>query len=59
MELYEKILTLYPELTVEAFRPITGCIRLRNDSDGRGAYIEEWNHSTLPMPTQEQLDSIQ
>lgn len=58
MELYEKILTLYPELTVEAFRPFTGSIVLRNDSDGRGPYIHEWNHPTLTPPTQEQLDAL-
>ena len=26
-----------------------------NDSDGKGDYIKEWNHPTLPKPTDEQL----
>lgn len=58
MELYEKILKIYPELTVEVFRPMIGSIMLRNDSDGRGAYIYQWNHPTLPQPTEEQLNAV-
>jgi hypothetical protein len=57
MTLYEKITTLYPELTDEDFAP-EGTIMLQNDSDGRGDYIREWNHPTLAKPTQEQLDAI-
>ena len=55
MTLYEKIIALYPDLTGESFAPITGVIRLQNDSDGKGDYIAEWNHPTLPKPTAEQL----
>jgi hypothetical protein len=58
MTLYEKITTLYPELTDEDFAP-EGTIMLQNDSDGRGDYIREWNHPTLAKPTQEQLDGVQ
>lgn len=50
--LYEKIMALYPELTQQDFMTT---IRLQNDSDGRGDYIKEWNHPTLPRPTEEQL----
>lgn len=50
--LYEKIIALYPELTENDFLTI---ICLQNDSDGRGDYIAEWNHPTLPRPTEEQL----
>ena len=57
MTLYEKIITLYPQLTDEDFAP-KGTIMLQNDSDGRGDYIREWNHPTLTQPTQEQLDAI-
>ena len=59
MTLYEKITTLYPELTDTDFAPDTGTIMLQNDSDGRGDYIKEWNHPTLAKPTQEQLDGVQ
>jgi hypothetical protein len=52
MTLYEKIVALYPELTQQDFMT---SIRLQNDSDGHGDYIKEWNHPTLPKPTQEQL----
>ena len=58
MTLYEKITTLYTELTDADFAP-EGTIMLQNDSDGNGDYIKEWNHPTLAKPTQEQLDGIQ
>ena len=52
MDLYSKIIALYPELTDRDFLTV---IRLQNDSDGKGDYIKEWNHPTLPRPTAEQL----
>jgi len=52
MNLYEKIMALYPELTTQDFMTV---ITLQNDSDGRGDYIAAWNHPTLPRPTEEQL----
>ena len=52
MNLYEKIMALYPELTQQDFLTV---IRLQNDSDGKGDYIAEWNHPTLAQPTEEQL----
>jgi hypothetical protein len=55
MTLYEKIIQLYPSLIAEDFSPISGSIGLRNDSDGRGDYIEKWEHPTFPKPTDEQL----
>ena len=56
MTLYEKIITIYPELKPEDFLTV---ITLQNDSDGRGDYIREWNHPTLPEPNQEQLDNLE
>lgn len=53
MNLYEKIISLYPELVNYSFA--TGDIILQNDSDGRGDYIAKWEHPTLPKPTKEQL----
>ena len=58
MTLYEKITTLYTDLTNADFAP-EGTIMLQNDSDGKGDYIREWNHPTLAQPTQEQLDGVQ
>lgn len=55
MSLYDKIVSLYPELTTDDFR---FSILLQNDSDGRGDYIAKWEHPTLPRPTDEQLESI-
>ena len=52
MSLYEKIRALYPILTQQDFLDI---IRLQNNSDGKGDYIAEWNHPTLPRLTEEQL----
>jgi len=57
MILYDKIISLYPELSTFDFA--SGVIRLQNDSDGRGDYIALWNHPTLPKPTKEQLDSVE
>jgi hypothetical protein len=51
MNLYEKIMALYPSLTTQDFLTV---IRLQNDSDGKGDYIAKWEHS-LPKPTDEQL----
>jgi hypothetical protein len=53
MTLYDKIKALYPELEDRDFLTV---ITLQDDSDGRGAYIAAWNHSTLPRPTEEQLN---
>jgi len=53
MTLYEKIISLYPELATYDF--MNGAICLQNDSDGRGDYIAKWEHPTLPKPTEEQL----
>lgn len=55
MNLAEKILAIYPELTGDDFRRV---IVLQNDADERGDYIREWNHPTLARPTQEQLDAL-
>jgi hypothetical protein len=49
--MYDKIMKLYPSLTEQDFMTV---ITLQNDSDGKGDYIKEWNHS-LPRPTEEQL----
>ena len=58
MTLYEKIITLYPQLTDADFALITGTILLQNDSDGKGDYIAKWEHPTLAKPTQEELDNV-
>jgi len=55
MTLYNKIKTIYPELTDNHFITV---IILQNDSDGKGDYIALWNHPTLSKPTQEQLNAI-
>lgn len=55
MTLYEKIKTIYTDLTDDDFLPSTGTIKLQNDSDGKGDYIKEWNHPTLTKPTKSEL----
>jgi hypothetical protein len=57
MNLFQKIMALYPSLTPQDFN-INGTIVLQNDSDGNGDYIKSWNHPTLTRPTQAQLDAI-
>jgi len=57
MDLYNKIITIYPELIGYdfAFKDI---ILQKNVGDTE-AYIAKWEHPTLPRPTQEQLDAIE
>jgi len=57
MTLYQKIISLYPELATYDFA--FGAITLQNDSDGKGDYIALWNHPTLAQPTKEQLEAIE
>jgi hypothetical protein len=54
MNLYEKIISIYPQLTDNDFFTV---ITLQNDSDGKGDYIAKWEH-TLPRPTDEQLGTV-
>jgi hypothetical protein len=53
--MFEKIQKIYPELTINDIMILGGTIAIQNDSDGKGDYIKEWNHPTLPRPTDEQL----
>ena len=55
MDLYEKIISIYPELASEDFASSELGIRLKND--GEGAYIDIWEHPTLARPTDEQLEA--
>lgn len=57
MSLYEKIIKIYPILTMADFAFGTGTIVLQND--GEGDYIKSWNHPTLAQPTEQQLASVQ
>ena len=67
MTLYEKITTLYTNLTADDFAPDTGTIVLQNDATtppaGKVAvgndYIREWNHATETQPTQAEIDGVQ
>lgn len=52
MSLHNKIRNIYPTLTDNDFFTV---IMLLDNSDGKGAYIAEWEHPTLAKPTDEQL----
>ena len=56
MNLYEKIVSIYPELEEKAFSSL---IILRNDADGRGDYIAEWSHPVFPRPSEEQIAALE
>lgn len=58
MTLVEKILTIYPQLTISDFIQPLGTIVVQNNWDGRGDYIERWEHPTHPRPTDEQLAEL-
>jgi hypothetical protein len=55
MNLYEKILAIYPSLDVSEFG---NSIQLQDDSDNRGPYIKSWTNTEFAQPTQAQLDAI-
>jgi len=57
MTLYDKITSLYPELTIDDFCMLRGSIILQND--GSGDYIAKWEHPTLTKPTEEQLLALE
>ena len=52
--MFEKLLKIYPTLTVEDISP-RGTIIIQNDSDGKGDYIAKWEHPTLAKPTEDEL----
>jgi hypothetical protein len=58
MSLFEKILKIYPSLKESDFHPVFGSIMIQDDSDGRGQYISKWDHPSLQIPTNEQLENI-
>ena len=55
MTLYDKIKTIYPELTDHDFMTV---ITLQNDSNGAGDYIKAWSHPVYAKPTDAQLAEI-
>jgi hypothetical protein len=57
MTLYEKIKSIYPQLTDNDFG-FFGTIKLQDNSDGKDDYIAKWEHPTLTRPTQTQLDGV-
>jgi len=61
MSLYEKILTIYPELTPaeNTCGVFNSLIILQDNSDGKGAFIAKWEHPTLTRPTEAQLEAAE
>lgn len=49
MQLWQKIIEVYPEINPNDDFETLG-IYLRDDSDGKGAYIEKWSYHK-PIPT--------
>lgn len=56
MTLYDKLIAIYPTLTINDFLLSTGTIHLQNDGDED--YIKSWANSN-PQPTLEQLATLQ
>jgi hypothetical protein len=56
MDLYNKIITIYPELIGYDFA--FGKILLQKNVGDTESYIAKWEHPTLSKPTQEQLDAL-
>jgi hypothetical protein len=59
MSLYDKIIKIYPELTLDDFSLFNGTILLQNDSDDKGDYIAKWEHPSFAQPTQQQIDAVE
>jgi len=59
MSLYDKIIKIYPELTLDNFSLFNGTILLQNDSDDKGDYIAKWEHPSFAQPTQQQIDAVE
>lgn len=55
MNLYDKIKSIYPQLTDNDFVGLNATIYLRNDSDEKGDYIKLWTNPIYPQPSDEQL----
>lgn len=49
MELWQKIVEVYPELSDNQYAAFSKKIILQDDSDGQGAYIAKWDY-TKPIP---------
>jgi len=49
MELWQKIVEVYPELSDNQYAAFSKEIILQDDSDGKGAYIAKWDYSK-PIP---------
>jgi hypothetical protein len=58
MNLYQKIIAIYPDMAGQMTSLANAPFRLQDDLDGQGFYISEWNDQR-PQPTQEQLDFIE
>jgi hypothetical protein len=55
--LLEKLLFLHPSFEAEA--PFFSSFLVQNDTDGKGDYIAEWNHPTIPRPIDEELSALE
>ena len=55
--LAQKIKIIYPSLVDDDFSPKIGTILIRDESNGKGEYIQSWTNIN-PKPTQEQLNAI-
>lgn len=54
MDIFTQLYSIYPELE-EEYRNNDRLFTVRDDVNGDGPYIDEWNHPTLTKPTQEQI----
>ena len=54
MDIFKQLYELYPDLE-EEYKINNSLFEVRDDSDGYGPYIDQWNHPTLPKPTQSQI----
>ena len=53
-----RIKKIYSSLTDKDFHPIEGTIFLQDNSDGKGAFIQSWNHPSLTKPTDDEIKEV-
>lgn len=55
MDVLNEVMKACPNLSIEDFRRY---VTLRDDSDGRGPYIERWDHPTILRPSIPGVDEL-
>tara|TARA_R100001594_G_scaffold73537_1_gene108101 strand:+ start:288 stop:482 length:195 start_codon:yes stop_codon:yes gene_type:complete len=56
--LIARIKKIHPSLTDADFDLFRGTILITDNVDGKGAYIDTWNHPSLTKPTDDAIKAV-